>query len=194
MTKLGFLKFSGLWFTKHPKRRISPTNLSQALCVPDRDLFNYSPYEGTSEHNVCYYAHPLGAGFHIVPPCTQVFQTVISPGSLEHGCQFDSGSWLGKWPPSSIGRHLIPACLGLETAGSQFPVQLPALRGGPSLVCSLGIEVERLEWGQRGGSGGRGKEKGAHLKAYFLSRLPLLSFSPCYQDVWCQTSSLIQLR
>lgn len=49
---------------------------SQALCVPDINLLNYSPYEGTSEHNVCYYAHPLGAGYHIVPPCTQVFQTL----------------------------------------------------------------------------------------------------------------------
>lgn len=73
VTKLGFLKFSGLWFTKLPKRHISPTNLSQALCTPDRDLLNYFPYEGTSEDNVRYYAHPLGAGFHVVPLCTQVF-------------------------------------------------------------------------------------------------------------------------
>lgn len=76
VTKRGLLKSSGLWFTIPPKRHISFTNLSQALCVPDRDLLNYFPYEETSEHNVCYYAHPLGAGFHIVPPYTQVFQTL----------------------------------------------------------------------------------------------------------------------
>lgn len=52
------------------------------------------------------------------------------------------------------GRHLTPTCLGLETAGTELPVQLPALHEVPSLVCSLGIDVERLEWGQRGGSGG----------------------------------------
>lgn len=76
VTKLGFLKFYGLWFTMTPKRHISPTNLSQALCVPDRDWLNYSLYEGTGEYNVCYYVHPLGAGFHIVPLCTQVFQAL----------------------------------------------------------------------------------------------------------------------
>lgn len=54
-------------------------------------------------------------------------------------------------------------------------------------MCSLGIEVERLEreW--------RLKKKGAHLRGYFLSWLPLLSFSPYYQGVWCQTR-LIYLR
>lgn len=93
VTQLGFFKFSGLWFTEPPNRHISPTNLSQALCAPDRDLLNYSPYEGPGEHNVCYYAHPLDAGFHIVPPVHSGFSDpVISPGSLEHGCQFDSGS------------------------------------------------------------------------------------------------------
>ena len=93
VTQLGFFKFSGLWFTEPPNRHISPTNLSQAPCAPDRDLLNYSPYEGPGEHNVCYYAHPLGAGFHIVPPVHSGFSDpVISPGSLEHGCQFDSGS------------------------------------------------------------------------------------------------------
>lgn len=67
-----------LWIVVHQtsQKTHEPTNLSQALCVPDRDLLNYFPYEGTSEDNVCYYARPLGAGFHVVPRCTQVFQTL----------------------------------------------------------------------------------------------------------------------
>lgn len=31
------------------------------------------------------------------------------------------------------------------------------------------------------------EKEGAHLNRYFLSRLPLLSFSPYYQNAWCQT-------
>lgn len=52
-----------------------------------------------------------------------------------------------------------PLAFGSATAGSQFPDQLPDLHGGPGLVCSPGIEVERLEWGQKGGSGGEGEEE-----------------------------------
>ncbi|TNN52282.1 hypothetical protein EYF80_037509 [Liparis tanakae] len=49
----------------------------------------------------------------------------------------------------------ILAWLCLETAGSQFPVQLPALRGGLGSVCSLGIERSRGRSGDREeGAGG----------------------------------------
>lgn len=89
-----------------------------------------------------------------------------------------------------LGRHLIPTCLGLET-GSQFPVQLPALHGGPSLVCSLGIEVERLEWGQRGG---RGKREGGTFEGIFPFTASVSLIFSYYQDAWCQTFSSIQLR
>lgn len=62
-----------------PKRHTRQAQLSQALCVPDRDWLNYSPNEGTGEDNVCYYAHLLDATFLSVPPGTQVFQTLYSP-------------------------------------------------------------------------------------------------------------------
>lgn len=89
--------------------------------------------------------------FRCAPVLSGFSEPVISPRSLEHGCQFDSGSWLGKWPPSPR-QTSYTRCLGLAT-GAQFPVQLPALHGGRSLVYGLGIEVERLEWGQRGEEG-----------------------------------------
>ena len=41
-------------------------------------------------------------------------------------------------------------------------------------MCSLGIEVERLERGQRGGRGGRGEKKGAHFEGIF----PFTASSP----------------
>lgn len=74
----GFRLVTKFWVVVYQvsKRHMRPTKLSQALCVPDRDLLNYSPHEGIGEHKVCYYSHPLGATFHNVPPGTQVFQTL----------------------------------------------------------------------------------------------------------------------
>ena len=65
-----------VWFTNTPKRLVNPTIFSQILSVPNRDLFNYFPNETFSRHNVWYYSYPLGAGFHVVPPCTQSFETL----------------------------------------------------------------------------------------------------------------------
>lgn len=55
----------------------------------------------------------------------------------------------------------------------------------------------RARLGSRGwevGLGTERREPRPHLKGYFLSWLPLFSFSPHYLDVWCQTSSLNHLR
>lgn len=194
VTKFGLLKFSGLWFTIPPKRHTSPTNLSQALCVPDRDLLNYFPYEENQRAQCELLCSSTGCWFsHCAPMHSGLSDSVISLGSLEHGCQFDSGSQLGKWPPSPRQTsHTRLPLLG----DSRLLVSSPA-------SCSpwraqLGVQPGNRGWeagvGQKGGSGGQGKKKGAHLKGYFLSRFPLFSFSPHYQDVWCQTSSLIQLR
>lgn len=107
-----------------------------------------------------------------------------TPRSLKHDCQCDSGSQLGQWLPSPPSRHPIPACLGLQTEGSDPLAQFPALHGGTR----LGTEVERLEWGQKRERMGEGEEdERAHLNRYFLSPLPLLSFSPYYQSVWCRS-------
>lgn len=45
-------------------------------------------------------------------------------------------------------------------------------------MCSLGIEVERLEWGQSKGSGGRGEEEGGTFEGIFpFTASALLIFS-----------------
>lgn len=94
-----------------------------------------------------------------------------------------------------LGRHLIPA--SPWRGDRRLPVPIPASCSPrrPGLVCSPGNRGWEVGAGTEGRERRpRGEEKGAHLKGYFLSRLPLLSFSPYYQHARCQTSSLIQLR
>lgn len=151
-----------------PRVHIGPTELSQALCVSDQ-------IEETREDNVRYYARLLGATFCSGPP--GVWGLVLPPLQI-------SQTWLSAWLWLTVGTVAafspVPACLGLQTAGSDLLAQFPARQGGTR----LGTEVERLEWGQRRG---RGRGGGAHLNRYFLSLLPLPTFSPYYQSVWCQT-------
>lgn len=65
----------------------------------------------------------------------------------------------------------------------------PAQISWPSFL--LCMEGPGLEQRLRGWNGDRrerkGENQGAHLKRCFLSLLPLFSFSPYYQSVWCQT-------
>lgn len=83
-------------------------------------------------------------------------------------------------------------CL-LPRADIPYPLSLarrqPAQISWPSFL--LCMEGPGLEQRLRGWNGDRiereGENEGAHLNRYFLSLLPLLSFSPYYQSVWCQT-------
>lgn len=96
--------------------KVSPTNLSQALCAPDRNLPNYSPYEGSG---VCYYAGPPGAGFHMVPPCALRFFRLChfpSPGSSRNMAVNLTPAHSWESSHLLLGKHLMDAWIGLETA------------------------------------------------------------------------------
>ncbi|KAI9518042.1 hypothetical protein NQZ68_041634 [Dissostichus eleginoides] len=94
-------------------------------------------------------------GVAALPPLSVTLEEQgLSPDGRAHGRHPIPPGDLGKVATFSSADISYPLVFGLETEGSQFPARLPALHGGPGVVCSLGIEVERLEWGQRGGSGG----------------------------------------
>lgn len=95
------------------------------------------------------------------------------PRSLKHGCQCNSCS------------HLIPTCLGLQTDSLDLLAQFPALHGGTR----LGTEVERLQWGPRGG---RGRMRGhiwtdisfhSFLSSHFLLIVRVPSARPAWSEV-----------
>lgn len=171
-----------------PHRR--PTELSQALCVSDQ-------IEETREDNVRYYARLLGATFCSRPPGIRGLVHFPLPlplppftRSLKHDCQCDSGSHLGQWLPSPPSRHPIPACLGLQTAGSDLLAQFPVLHGGTR----PGTEVERLERGQKRGRGRTSGHiwTGISFHSFLSSRFLLIIRASGARSAWSEVRGEIQ--
>lgn len=197
VTKLGFFKVLWTVVNQTSQKTHKPTTLSQALFCATQ--LNYFPYEGDHWAQCVLLCSSSGCWFsRCAPPCTQGFSDSASSPWV-------SWSWLSVWlwlivgrkrPPSHGQTLKNPLALACRQQAPKLPVRLPALHRGPGLLHNLGNrgwegwsgETERRERRPRK------KKKGVHFKGYFLSWLPLFSFSPHYQDVWCQTFSSIQLR
>lgn len=123
-------------------------------------------------------ADPQAFGVLLIPPplpfpdLSNMTVSVTLAHSRDSGCLLP---WADIPYPLALARRWL--------AQISWP-KFPALHGGTWNRPET--EVERLEWGQKREEGGGG----SHLKRYFLSLLPLHSFSPCYQSVRCQTGPI----
>lgn len=182
---LGSSKFFGLWFTRPPKRHISPETLLPRLFLRQTEIYLIVSHTTRPASTMC-----------VIMLIRWVLVFTLCPFSL---CNFPqvSWTWLSVW--LTVGRVATFSSADMSCSlALAWRQQAPGPASCPPWRARLGAQPGNRGWeagvGQRGGSGGWGKEKGARFKGYFLSGFPLFSFSPHYQDVWCQTSSLIQPR
>lgn len=152
---------------------VRPAKLSQALCVSQEErrqcalLCSSAGCHFSAADPQAFGVSPVPHHHHHHPHPPELSNMAVSV-TLAHS--WDSGRLL---PRADISYPLAVAC------------RQPAQISWPSFL--LCMEGPGLEQRCRGWNGDRAEGGGRILNRYFLSRLPLLSFSPDYQSVWCQT-------
>lgn len=124
-------------------------------------------------------ADPQAFGVLLIPP------PLPFSGSLKHDCQCGSGSPSGRWLPSPLSRHPIPARLGPQMTGSDLLAQVscPAWRDLDQ-AWNRGWEVGMgTEEGGRGGHIWSGISFPCFLSARFLPVIGASGARPARSEV-----------